>query len=230
MSKQYVVHKGDSFRKIAAAQMGSPKLAQTLADYNGILDLKQIAVGDQLAIPTARDLAPSSAPMPRGAPWPASPNGLQGILDTFGRLPEYVRDDGTVDPKWESEFIVRMPLPYPIPLDWDTSKSATAIRCHKLLAPLFQEVFAQIDVRKLRASLKTYGGCYVYRAKRSGAKPSTHSWGIAIDFNVRSNQMGTAGDMDPHLVDLMEGYGFIWGGRWSGRGKDPMHFQYCSGY
>jgi hypothetical protein len=47
---------------------------------------------------------------------------------------------------------------------------------------------------------------------------------------VRSNAMGTAGDMDPRLVKLMEGLGFNWGGRWSGANKDPMHFQYCSAY
>jgi hypothetical protein len=42
--------------------------------------------------------------------------------------------------------------------------------------------------------------------------------------------MGTAGDMGPRLVALLEGYGFLWGGRWAGRSKDPMHFQYCTGY
>jgi hypothetical protein len=24
--------------------------------------------------------------------------------------------------------------------------------------------------------------------------------------------------------------GFAWGGDWSGANKDPMHFQYCTGY
>ena len=53
---------------------------------------------------------------------------------------------------------------------------------------------------------------------------------IAIDLNVATNAMGTTGDMDPRLVALFEGYGFTWGGRWSGKNQDPMHFQYCSGY
>ncbi len=93
---------------------------------------------------------------------------------------------------------------------------------------------ASIAERKLGSRRKSRvladGGCYQYRAKRNGSKPSTHSWGIAIDFNVRSNAMGTAGDMDPRLVALMEGLGFVWGGRWTGANKDPMHFQYCSAY
>jgi hypothetical protein len=42
--------------------------------------------------------------------------------------------------------------------------------------------------------------------------------------------MGTVGDTDARLVELFEGFGFLWGGRWPGRGKDPMHFQYCTGY
>jgi hypothetical protein len=42
--------------------------------------------------------------------------------------------------------------------------------------------------------------------------------------------MGSAGNMDPRLVELFERHGFTWGGRWSGKNKDPMHFQYCSGY
>ena len=34
----------------------------------------------------------------------------------------------------------------------------------------------------------------------------------------------------PGIVKVFESFGFTWGGRWSGRGKDPMHFQFCSGY
>ncbi len=78
--------------------------------------------------------------------------------------------------------------------------------------------------------MKSYGGGYSYRPKRGALKPSTHSWGIAFDLNPATNAMGTAGDMDPRLVALLEGYGFLWGGRWAGRSKDPMHFQYCTGY
>lgn len=230
MAKTYTAVKGDTYRKIAAAIMGDADLANTLADYNGIVDLKQIVAGQQISIPTARDLAPSRAPRPRAAAWPAPPAGLQNIIDTFGNLLAYVRNDATVDPKWETQFMVRQALPFAIPLDWNTSQSVTAIRCHKLLAPLFAQVFEQIAARGLRGTVKTYGGCYVYRPKRNGAKPSTHSWGIAFDLNVRTNQMGTAGDMDPRLVELIESFGFVWGGRWAGRGKDPIHFQYCSGY
>ncbi len=57
----------------------------------------------------------------------------------------------------------------------------------------------------------------------------THSSGIAIDLNPETNRTGTPGDMDPQIVAVFKQHGFKWGGDWLGR-KDPMHFQYCSGY
>jgi len=230
MAKRYTVGKKETLKQIAREQMGDQTLANVLADYNGIVGKRQLVAGEVVEIPSKKDLAPSRAARPRAAAWPAVPRGLQEVLQTFGNLYDYVRDDGSVDPRWESENMVLVPLPFALPLDWDPAKSVTRVRCHKLLAPLYQEVFGQIVAQNLKSTLKTYGGAYQYRAKRNGAKPSTHSWGIAIDFNVRTNAMGTSGDMDPRLVALMERFGFVWGGRWAGRGKDPMHFQYCTGY
>jgi len=104
--------------------------------------------------------------------------------------------------------MVKPALPFPIRLAWDTSKNATAVRCHKRIAALIEEVFRQIAAQGLKSSVKTYGGGYDYRPKRNGVKPSTHSWDIAIDLNPNTNAMGTAGDMDPRLVALFEGRGF----------------------
>lgn len=229
MAKPYVVKKGDTLARIAEARMGSRSRAATLADYNALRSRK-LEIGSQILIPSAADLKPRVVALPRTAAWPAPPTGLQGVLDLFGNIYDFIRDDGTIDPSWEVQNITRVALPFAIPLDWDPAKSATGVRCHRLLAPLFSEVFQRIVAAGLKPAIKTYGGCYQYRAKRNGSKPSTHSWGIAIDFNVRTNAMGTAGDMDPQLVKLMGDMGFLWGGRWSGSGKDPMHFQYCSAY
>jgi hypothetical protein len=230
MARVYVVKKGDTLASIAAKKMGGRRgAAARLADYNG-LRTRRLAVGTRIEIPSAADLRPIPVALPRAAAWPPPPAGLQGIIETFGNIYDYIRDDGTIDPRWESELIVRVPLPFPVPLDWDPTKSATGIRCHGALAPLFEETFRRLVAEGLQSTIQTYGGCYNYRAKRSGSKPSTHSWGIAIDFNCRSNGMGTAGNMDPRLVTLLESMGFQWGGRWLGRSQDPMHFQYCSAY
>lgn len=230
MAKTYLVAAGDTLARIAHSQMGDVRLADVLADFNGLPDVEQIMVGQAIQLPSTRDLQPSSAPRRRATAWPAPPGGFQGVRDCFGDILKFIGDDGNIEPQWEASRIVRQVLPFAIPLSWDTSKSATGIRCHQLLAPLFAEAFRQIVDRGLQSAVKTYGGCYQFRAKRNGTKPSTHSWGIAIDLNPNTNAMGTAGDMDLRLVQIFEALGFVWGGRWAGRGKDPMHFQYCTAY
>lgn len=238
MARIYTVHKGDTLSKIARVQLGDAKLAATLADFNGLPDPDQIFVGQQIQLPAKREMRTGTTAAvsrvaggrPQQAAWTAPPHGFEAIRETFGDILDYIRDDGGIRPEWESEHMARAALPFPIPLSWDTSKHVTSIYCHKLVAPVFEAVFSEISARDMAHTIKTYGGCYNYRAKRNGVKPSTHSWGIAIDLNPNTNAMGTTGDMDPTLVDLFKTYGFVWGGVWAGRSKDPMHFQYCSGY
>lgn len=49
-------------------------------------------------------------------------------------------------------------------------------------------------------------------------------------LNPETNRQGSAEDMHPEIVALFREYGFKWGGDWSGKSKDTMHFQYCTGY
>ena len=46
---------------------------------------------------------------------------------------------------------------------------------------------------------------------------------IAVDLNTPTNQRGTAGTMDPQVVQIFKKWGFAWGGDWSY--TDPMHFE-----
>ena len=240
MAKLYIIQKGDTLGSIARAQLGDTRLAANLADFNGLPNANQIFVGQRILLPSSRErLVPDEPARPANmqiaangpaSPSPPPPHGFQAVRDVFGDILRYLRDDGSIDPRWEVERMVRAELPFAIPLAWDTSKKVSAIRCHKLIAPLIEAVFQEIATEGLLRSVKTYGGGYVFRPKRGAVKPSTHSWGIAIDLNPNTNAMGSTGDMDPQLVKLFEHYGFVWGGRWAGRNKDPMHFQYCSGY
>jgi hypothetical protein len=235
MASRYTVRAKDSFRKIAKAKYGDAALAHALASWNGYLGGRRPSVGTVLELPARRELVP---PLRRKARVMVAralsllpPAGLDGILAMFGDISRYVRSDSTIDPRWETSNMVSVPLPFPIRLAWgNPAPIATKIRCHKVVAPTMVQVFSAVERAGLKSAVRTYGGCYNYRPKRTGSRPSTHSWGIALDLNPGTNAMGTAGDMDPRLVELFREHGFKWGGDWTGRNKDPMHFQFCTGY
>jgi hypothetical protein len=158
------------------------------------------------------------------------PNGLDEIRSTFGNIFAYITADHTLDPRWKSEFLDRVTLPFPMTLSWDHSHSVNAITCHKLLASAFVGIFDRIQSSGLQSEITSFGGCFSFRPQRTGTKLSTHAWGIAIDLNPETNEQGTLGNMDPGLIATFREAGFEWGGDWQGRSRDPMHFQFCTGY
>jgi D-alanyl-D-alanine carboxypeptidase-like protein len=166
--------------------------------------------------------SPASAVVP--------PHGLDQIIATFGDIFGYIRPDHTLDPRWPAEFLDRATLPFPMKLSWDPSRSVTQFTCHKLLAGIFADVLERIQSAGLEEKVTSFGGCFSFRPQRTGTKLSAHSWGIAIDLNPETNAQGTAGNMDPGIVQIFRDVGFEWGGAWQGRTRDPMHFQFCSGY
>ncbi|PWT70877.1 MAG: hypothetical protein C5B46_09085 [Proteobacteria bacterium] len=236
MGKRLVVAQKDTFKSIALAAYGDGRFARPLANFNGYRRARKPTPGVVIELPRRSELSPpryveAAFAVPAGTTTLTPPHGLDGIIATFGDIDRYIRADGTIDPTWEAESIVSTPLPFPITLGWgDPPQVATRIRCHRLLAQILGGVFRDIDSAGLRGAVKTYGGCYNFRAKRTGIKLSTHSWGIAIDVNPNTNAQGTSGDMPPMIVDLFRARGFKWGGDWAGKDKDPMHFQFCTGY
>lgn len=227
MARTYLVKRGDTLRKIAKARLGDAALYLRIAEFNGLRDPDRLALGQRLEIPSRRELAP---PAPTRALPVTPPHGLDALLAQFGDIYAYLRDDGTLEARWETDQLARAPLPFPIALSWDPAKQVRNLYCHRRLVPVFPAVFAEIQRRGLNKKIRTYGGCFNFRAKRSGSKLSTHAWGAAIDLNPETNGMGQDGDMASGIVAVFESFGFTWGGRWSGRSKDPMHFQFCSGY
>ena len=235
MLRRYAFRSKDTFRKIAKSHYGDEALAKALASWNGYLSGRKPSPGTVIELPARRELVPPVRRRVRGMVARAlgllPPNGLEAIFAMFGDITRYVRNDGTVDPRWELTNMVSVALPFPMRLAWgNPAPLATKIRCHKVVAPTMVQVFQAVDRAGLRPSVRTFGGCYNYRPKRMGSRPSTHSWGIALDLNPNTNAMGTAGDMDPRLVTIFREHGFKWGGDWTGPNKDPMHFQFCTGY
>lgn len=251
MARQYKIRRGDMLSRIAKRFYGDYKLYKKLALYNGIHDPNDIKVGERIEIPSLRELEgkrkspgksrsktqrkrkvskPAAKVRRMPAPLIVTPHGLEELIATFGDIRKHIRTDSTLMPSWESKHLARTKLPFSIPLSWARKKKVSRLYCHKKLVKIFPAVFAEIQKKGLKSEIRTYGGCFNYRSKRSSGKLSTHSWGISIDLNPTSNGMGTKGDMNPKVVEIFRRHGFKWGGDWTGRSKDPMHFQFCTGY
>ncbi len=170
----------------------------------------------------------SATQLMQQSPQPA--HGLNGILAAFGDLFAYILPDRTLDPRWADEHLATIPLAFPIALSWDPSRRVTRITCNKHLESVFSDCFQLIENSGLQQEITSFGGCFCFRPQRLGTKLSTHAWGIAIDLNPESNAQGTAGNMHPGIVSIFRNAGFTWGGDWDGKSRDPMHFQFCTGY
>jgi hypothetical protein len=152
---------------------------------------------------------PTNSPAPTALL--AGPHGLDQIRATFGDIFQYVLPDHTLDPRWQTEFLSRITLPFPLTLSWDKSRTVTQMTCHKLLSGVFTEVFASLHSVNAQEKITSFGGCFNFRPQRTGTKLSAHSWGIAIDLNPEANAQGTAGDMDPGVIKIFRASGFEWG-------------------
>jgi hypothetical protein len=159
-----------------------------------------------------------------------APHGLNEIIATFGDIQTYVASNGQLLARWQVDFLARASLPFPLHLSWDPSRTVTQMTCHRRMTDVFSSVFGSIQERGLQDGITSYGGCFAFRPQRTGSKLSTHSWGIAIDLNPESNPQGSAGNMDSGVINIFRHAGFEWGGDWQGKTRDPMHFQFCTGY
>jgi hypothetical protein len=91
---------------------------------------------------------------------------LDQIIASFGDVHNYIQPDGMLDPRWQTEFIDRVALPFPLLLSWDHSKSVRQFACHKRLTAVFGNVFANILAEELQAKVKASVG--VLHSGRSG--------------------------------------------------------------
>jgi len=229
MARTHTVKSGDTLSKIAKTYYGDGSFYKELAVYNGIANPNAIKVGQVLKIPAEAQLKGDHPEPVRVDHGVVRPRGLDQIIQTFGEPREETTTGVELDKSWERSYMGRAKLGFNIPLSWDKNVLVGSIYCHKKLTPAFEAAFGEIAAVGLEKKVFSYGGCFNFRVKRRSERLSTHSWGIAIDLNTEDNLMGTEGKMDPGLVKIFQRHGFEWGGGWSGT-KDPMHFQYCTGY
>lgn len=159
-----------------------------------------------------------------------APHGLDQIIAAFGDIHEYIGNDGRLATAWQLDFLDRLDLPFPLRLSWDPARTITRMMCHRRMTRIIASVFDCIQERALQSTITSFGGCFAFRPQRTGSKLSAHSWGIAIDLNPESNPQGSGGNMDAELVEIFCQAGFQWGGDWNSKNRDPMHFQFCTGY
>jgi hypothetical protein len=94
------------------------------------------------------------------------------------------------------------------------------------------------EIEKLPKEIKSYAinpdGAYNFRKIASSDRLSAHSFGIAIDLNIKNSNYWLwdsskkraeyKNKIPLEIVEIFEKYGFIWGGRWYH--YDTMHFEY----
>jgi hypothetical protein len=146
------------------------------------------------------------------------------IIQKYGK-PD---DDG-------SDYLVTINLPYPMRLAWDNKTSINKMRCHRLIATNFQNVFKDLlthyGLAELqRLGIDLFGGCFAFRKMRGGNDYSRHSWGIAIDLDPVRNGLKTSWaraqfskDEYKPMIDIFYKHGFINLGK--EKNYDAMHFE-----
>ena len=138
-------------------------------------------------------------------------------------------------PNQNGTYLVSIKLPYPMRLAWDKNTKVNTMRCHKLVAQNFTNVFNDLlnhyGLAKIQElGIDLFGGCFNFRAMRGGSDYSRHSWGIAIDLDPERNQLKTpylksnfSKQEYKKLHEIFEKHGFINLGKQ--KGYDAMHFE-----
>lgn len=138
-------------------------------------------------------------------------------------------------PNDKGDYLVSIKLPYPMRLAWDKDTTVNTMRCHKLVADKFTDVFIELLVtygyeKIVELGIDLFGGCFNFRAMRGGSDYSRHSWGIAIDLDPERNLLKesskTARFARPEykpMIDIFYKHGFISLGR--EKNYDWMHFE-----
>lgn len=122
----------------------------------------------------------------------------------------------TIDPAWVRKWIVSADVPI-----------FGVARCHRLMMPQLIAALREVEAAGLAGLIdpRDYGGCWVPRhiLFNPSRALSMHAWGLAVDFNVRTNGYGATPQLDRRIVEIFQRWGFKWGGDWET--PDGMHFE-----
>jgi D-alanyl-D-alanine carboxypeptidase-like protein len=138
------------------------------------------------------------------------------MKSTFGEF-TFRRVNGYVfrpDPAWVDRNIVQARLPV-----------LGLVACHRLMLPQLGAAMRELVAKGLSKLVYSVDGCWSPRMQFGNRSAiSRHAFGAAIDLNYVNNQYGETPHQDRRLVEIMERWGFVWGGRWMI--PDGMHFEF----
>ncbi len=105
----------------------------------------------------------------------------------------------------------------------DTGLVVRHIACNIDIHVPLANALADVKAKGLEHELHTFDGCFNIRAVRGSTLPSTHSYGLGLDFNAATEPMGTnTTHWTPAFIKCFTEQEFDWGGNFTGR-KDSMH-------
>ncbi len=140
----------------------------------------------------------------------------KAVFGEFAARPEPGRPGYLdLDPAWAAEHLVTTRVPL-----------LGSITCHRSVIGALRGAMRELRDRDMGSLIETYDGCFAPRFidRDPSAMLSHHSWGIAVDLNIAGNYYGAPPDQDRDLVEVMERWGFAWGGRYIV--PDGNHFEY----
>jgi D-alanyl-D-alanine carboxypeptidase-like protein len=138
------------------------------------------------------------------------------VKKIFGEF-TYKRRSGrwiTIQRSWVDANIVQASVPL-----------MGVIKCNRKVLPQLRSAMLEIQRLGLASLIHSNAGCWSPRMQVGNTfDVSRHAFGIAVDLNAPQNPYGGKPHQDRRLVEVMERWGFVWGGRWLV--PDGMHFEF----
>ncbi|KKW46547.1 MAG: hypothetical protein UY96_C0003G0050 [Parcubacteria group bacterium GW2011_GWB1_56_8] len=165
------------------------------------------------------------------------PEGETGVRARYGDI-KVSRIDGKLQVvlphHWERDNLV---LAKNLPGFVDLEGKSRPLYVHKYIEQPLRAALTGATARRSDYKILTLG-CWNVRMSRTTAKLSTHSWAIAVDLNADKNPLVRlahttdtfASDIPNEWIEEFERCGFLWGGKFQGLTRDPMHFQLARAY
>lgn len=157
----------------------------------------------------------------------------QSQCDAFYGNPRNKADPTKASQVWEAANIVYVKTPFVMRYDGVALKKG--MRVHRLVADSLTRVLDALWAASGRSQatiddwgVSIFGGAFNYRLMRGGSSLSMHSWGCAIDLDPDRNGFHDPTPRFaqlPQVVRAFKDEGWVWGGDWSAKMRDGMHFQ-----